>query len=158
VGREVLIRSLIAITAITAIAISAGCGGGDDPTRAELRLIAKADEICAGSQKAVKKANERSPEGEATLDVTYAETLVAISTSTVKRLAALKPPASVRAPYEKYVEAQQRSHRDYFTAAHATHAVHPGEYRAAMDRVDREQQRGYDFASEIGFDVCASSE
>src|SRR5262245_29295975 len=100
------LRILIAIAGIAVAVAQFGCGG-DDPSQAELRLIAKANAICADSQQAMKKVSEEFPKGERSdgiySKIEYAEKLVEVSEATTERLAALDPPQSIRAEYEKYV-------------------------------------------------------
>jgi hypothetical protein len=121
------------------------------------QLIARADEICAVSQQTFKRVHEDFPLGERIPDVVYSEKLVGISTPAVGRFAALDPPASLRAPYEKYIQAQQRVHKYDVQALRAARAKHTGEYLAARERRDNEQRERYELAREIGLKTCSAS-
>jgi Protein kinase domain len=122
-------------------------------------LIARADAICADSQSAFEEVRGEFPEASAeeAPDVAYSEALVGISTPAVKRFKALKPPASVRQPYEEYVRAQQRVHKYDVQALRAAHAEHSGEYLAARERRDNGQRERYELARQIGLKVCSAS-
>jgi hypothetical protein len=152
------IRILFAIATLVAVLAPAGCGGGD-PTPAEARLIAEADAICARSQKAMEKLGEEFPKGRRTdgilRKIVYAEELVDVSEPAAERLAALKPPSSIRAEYERYVESQQEIYYNDLEIAHAAHSFHLPEYFAANKRRDNDEQRSYELADEIGFEDCA---
>lgn len=146
---------------VVAIAGPIGCGSGDPPTPAERQLVAKTDAVCADSWRAMKKVDERFPESEALgifRRISYAQAVVNVSTPMVKHLMALQPPASIRDPYERYVEGERRIYYDDLTALSASHSAHAKEYSAARERREREQQRSFERADEIGLEECASSE
>jgi serine/threonine protein kinase len=171
--------TLIAAIVVAAIALG-GDGGGSpgpraavssdrsskpqpksrpEPALSRSQLIAKADAICADSQSAFAEVGAEFPEAkrEEAPDTAYSEALVGISTPAVKRFAALVPPASVRKPYEEYVQAQQRVHRYDVQALRAARAEHASEYLAARERRDNEQTERHDLAREIGLKACSLS-
>jgi len=170
---------LAAVAAIVAAVLALGGGGGGDggagttaskggaskpkdkpkPALSEPQLIAKADGICADSQRSFEEAGAEFPEAktEEAPDVAYSETLVGISTPAVKRFKALEPPPSVRQPYEEYVRAQQRVHRYDVQALRAARAEHTGEYLASRERRDNEQRERYELARRIGLKTCSAS-
>lgn len=165
---DLLVRRSFAITLIAAISVAVGCGSGDSLTRAERRLIAKADAICADSLQATKKVEEdfgANPAvnfkhnvdyAQSQRQIAYAQALLDISMPKVERLSALQPPASMRDAYKRYVEGERQIYYADVTAVHAAHAVHAGEYSAALTRRRNEQERNVDRADEIGLVECAN--
>jgi hypothetical protein len=155
------IRILLAIATLASITAPLGCGGGGDRTPAELRLIAKADAICAESQKAMDRLSKEFPRGERSRGIfrkiNYAEGLLDISEPAAERLAALKPPPSIRAEYEKYLESQQRVYYEDLTFVHAGHSFHLKEYFTTHRRLGEDEQEGYGLAGEIGLQECGST-
>jgi hypothetical protein len=126
-------------------------------TRAE--LIAKADAICADSQRSFEEARAEFPEAKEELapDVAYSEALVAISTPAVRRFEALLPPRSVERAFAEYVQAQRRVHAYDVQALRAARAEHDGEYLAARERRDNGQRQRYELARAVGFKTCSAS-
>jgi hypothetical protein len=150
-----LIKILFSIAGVAALSLALGCASDNGaPTPAEARLIASADRICAESRAAFKRLGEEF-RGDTILDIAYSQALFDISKPSAERLAALDPPASVSALYEKYVELQRWMAYDDGVALGASHAVHPKEYLIAHKRHDREQREGYELAREIGFKECS---
>jgi hypothetical protein len=153
---------------IAAISVAAGCGSGESLTRAERQLIAKADAICASSLRAMKKVEEefgadpavnfghKVDYAQSQRQIAYAEALLDISMPKVKRLVALQPPASMRNAFERYLEGERQIYYADVRAAGAAHAVHTGEYSAALTRHRNEQERSVGSADEIGLPGCAS--
>jgi len=165
---DLLLRRSFAITLIATISVAVGCGSGDSPTRAESRLIAKADAICADSLRATERVEEdfgANPAvnfdrnvnyAESQRQIAYAQALLDISTPKVERLSTLQPPASMRDAYDRYVKGELQIYYADLTTNHAAHAVHPREYSAALTRRRNEQERSVDRADEIGLVECAS--
>jgi len=83
--------------------------------------------------------------------------LAGISTPAVKRFKALDPPASVRRPFEEYVQAQQEVHKYDVQALRAARSEHSGEYLAARERRDNGQRERHELAREIGLKTCSAS-
>ncbi|HEX3323511.1 MAG TPA: serine/threonine-protein kinase [Solirubrobacterales bacterium] len=174
-----LASGLLVAAAILVAVLAFGGGGGDpqagvpstesspkrhpqkqaSPALSRSELIAKADAICADSQNAFKQVKGEFPEASAeeVADVPYSEALVGISTPAVKRFGKLVAPVSVRQPFERYVQAQQRVHRYDVQALRAARAGHEDEYRAARERRDNEQPERHRLAAEIGLRVCSVS-
>jgi hypothetical protein len=147
-----------AIAAAAADRGNASAGQSRKPqslTRAE--LIARADGICADSQSSFEEVRAEFPEAasEEAPDVAYSEALVGISAPAVKRFRSLDPPASVRGPFEEYVQAQQRVHGYDVQALRASRAEHTGEYLAARERRDNGEHERYELARRIGLKVCS---
>jgi Protein kinase domain len=181
-----LAGGLVAIAAIAAVvlALGGGDGGGNTGTASDSgaktktnggegqaakptqpqplsrsELIAKADAICADSQRSFEEVRLEFPEAKAeeAPDVAYSEALVGISTPAVRRFEALDAPASVRDLYEEYVRAQQQVHKYDVQALRAARAEHGGEYLAARERRDNGQLERYELAREIGLNTCSAS-
>jgi len=176
-----LAGGVAAVAAIVAVVLALGSGGGgsdpqatdvDNPAAKQVRrqrqpspslteseLIAKADAICSDSQSSFEAVRGEFPEakGEKIPDVAYSEALVGISTPAVKRFEALDPPASVRKPFEEYVQAQRQVHKYDVQALRAARAEHTGEYLAARERRDNGQPERYELAREIGLKTCSAS-
>jgi hypothetical protein len=171
--------ALVAAAAIVAILVSGG-GGGDSNTTAQTgstspaasskketpakpkpaplskaELVAKADGICEASQSTY--TGVFSAELEEVPDVSYATTLVGISTSGVERFRRLEPkaPASVEPDFRKYVRAQERVMRYDRQALAAAQAEDATAYVAARERRDAEQAERYDLARAIGLEQCS---
>jgi Protein kinase domain len=169
----------VAAIAIVALALAGGGdGGGGAPRSATAvsggkrakakpevstltrpELIARADTICADSQRAFEDVRAEFPaaKSEEAPDVAYSEALVGISTPAVERFEALEPPASVRRPYEEYVQAQRRVHEYDVQALRAARVEHSGEYLAARERRDNGQGERYRLAREVGLRTCSAS-
>jgi serine/threonine protein kinase len=166
----------VALIAIVAAVVTIASGGGDagpegttastaTSTTAKKRskpkplsksvLIAKADEICEASQSTYTSVF--SAELEEVPDVSYATTLVGISTSGVERFRRLEPkaPASVEPDFRKYVRAQERVMRYDRQALSAAQAEDATAYVAARERRDAEQAERYDLARAIGLEQCS---
>jgi|SRR5881394_21216 len=176
-----LVGGLVAVAAIVVAVLAVGSGGGGNdpetthvdnpaakqvkeqpqppPTLTKPELVAKADAICADSQSAFEEARGEFPEAkeEEVPDVAYSEALVSISTPAVKRFVALDPPASVRKPFEEYVQAQRQVHKYDVQALRAARAEHASEYLAARERRDNGQPKRYELARDIGLKTCSAS-
>jgi hypothetical protein len=170
---------LIAAALIVVILVSGGGGDGSNTTAqtgstapvasrkkeapakpkpaplSKSELIAKADGVCEASQSTYK--NVFSAELEEVPDVSYATTLVGISTSGVERFRRLEPkaPASVKPDFRKYVRAQERVMRYDRQALAAAQAEDATAYVAARDRRDAEQAERYDLARAVGLEQCS---
>ncbi len=172
------VAAAVAVIVAVVFALGSGGGGGGDPETTQVasstpkqrkrqsapplsraELIAKADAICADSQTSFEEVRAEFPEAaqEEVPDVGYSEALVAISTPAVARFTALNPPASVRKPYEKYAQAQQRVHKYDVQALRAARSEHTSEYLAARERRDNGQRERYELAREIGLKTCSAS-
>jgi hypothetical protein len=163
-----IIRAALAILAGLAMVVIAGCGNAS-PTQAEQHLIDQADAICAGSRQAMEKATQhysgdalvklRHPDyGQSMRQIGYASALANISSPKVERLAALKPPDSMRPAFERYLEGERQVYYDDNIALSAAHAVHIGEYAAALSSHRRHEQRALELADDAGLAECARSE
>jgi serine/threonine protein kinase len=118
-------------------------------------LIAQADEICEASQSTY--TGVFSAELEKVPDVSYATTLVGISTSGVGRFRRLEPkaPTAVEPDFREYVRAQERVMRYDRQALSAAQAEDATAYVAARERRDAEQAERYDLARAIGLEQCS---
>jgi hypothetical protein len=124
-------------------------------TRAE--LIAKGDAICADSQVAFKEAHEAFPNGEEEANVAYSKQLTEISGTANPRFRALDAPASIRATYREYVEAQERVGAYDQEALAAARQGDLSAYLAAREKRDNEAGQRYNLARAIGFEACSAS-
>jgi len=124
-------------------------------TRAE--LIAKGDAICADSQAAFKEAHEVFPNGEEEANVAYSKQLTEISGTANPRFRALDAPASIRATYREYVEAQERVGAYDQEALAAARQGDLSAYLAAREKRDNEAGQRYNLARAIGFESCSAS-
>ncbi len=173
----VVAAAVIAIATVAAIA--GGGGGGDGDTspagsgktavnantqKAEPKpkpldkaeLVAKADAICADSQRGYVAI--RDMESEMSVDVPYAEALVRLARARIGRLQALIPPQSIAKAYGEYVSAQERV---YATDKQALAAAKKGDVEgveAARAQRDSEDGLREGLAQEIGFSVCSTSQ
>jgi serine/threonine protein kinase len=165
------------VAGIVAAAVALGGGGDSDPparadgdSRAQdnarrtspeakpksltrSRLIAKADAICAESQRRYLEIRDLESELY-TADVPYAEALVRFARERVQGLRRLRPPPRLADAYREYVEAQERV---YATDKQALAAARRGDVagiEAARQRRDDEDALRESLSREIGFDVC----
>ncbi|HKT82958.1 MAG TPA: hypothetical protein VJQ84_03890, partial [Solirubrobacterales bacterium] len=118
------------------------------------KLIAKADAICADSQR--RYVEVRDLESEMSADVPYAEALVRIARSRIGALQALEPPPQIATPYEEYVAAQRRVYETDQEALAAARKDDVAGVEAARDRRDSEDALREELAREIGFEVCST--
>jgi serine/threonine protein kinase len=119
------------------------------------QLIAKADAICAESQRRYKEV--RDLESEYSADVLYADALVRFARERVRKLRRLQPPPRLARPYREYVKAQERV---YATDRQALAAAREGDLaaiEAARNERDSEDALREELAREIGFSVCSTS-
>jgi len=131
-------------------------GSGSKPeSLTQPELIAKADAICAESQRRYKEV--RDLESEYSADVPYAEALVRFAQERVGGLRRLRPPRRLAEPYGEYVEAQKRVLATDRRALAAARAGDLSGIEAARNRRDREDQLRERLAREIGFTVCSAS-
>jgi Protein kinase domain len=184
-GRSFLPRRVAAAVALAAIVgigiavVALGGGGDSDPPAAagggsrasqanarsdpapkpppapKPKLIAKADAICAESQRRYREV--RDLESEYSADVPYAEALARFAAERIRGLRRLRPPPRLAKPYTEYVEAQERV---YATDRQALTAAREGDVvgiEAARDRRDAEDELRERLAREIGFAVCSTS-
>lgn len=163
-----ILRAGLATVAGLAMPVIVGCGSAS-LTPAEQHLIGQADAICADSQQAMQKATQhysedvlvklRHPDyGQSMRQVRYATALVNISSPKAERLAALKPPDSMRDAFESYLEGARQVYYDDVAALGAAHSVHIGEYVGALARHRRHEQRALELADDAGLAECARSE
>jgi Protein kinase domain len=169
--------ALVAVASV-AVAISAGGGGASktntasgggtgtgNATKAKSAsgpktmtgsaLIAKADAICAASQRSYRSV--RSAALEASPDVSYAVTLAGISQRGVNRFRKLAPPPSVEPAFGEYLAAQERVMRYDRQALRAAEDGDATAYLAARRRRDEEAAERYDLARRIGLRKCSAN-
>jgi hypothetical protein len=171
---------LALVAVVAAIVLLAGGGGDADPsganettgpgqtasdsrakpkpkpqslTRAE--LIAKADAICADSQR--RYLAIRDMESERSADVPYAEALARLAASRVRELRALTPPEQLADAYDEYVAAQERVYATDRQALAAARKDDLEDVEAARDRRDAEKAERYDLARAVGLRECSAS-
>ncbi|HEU4735507.1 MAG TPA: serine/threonine-protein kinase [Solirubrobacterales bacterium] len=120
----------------------------------EVKLVAKADDICADSQR--RYLEVRDLESEMSTDVPYAEALVRIARSRTGELRALTPPPPIAEPYEEYVAAQERVYETDKQALAAARKDDVAGVEAARDQRDSEDALREELAEEIGFNVCST--
>ncbi len=118
------------------------------------KLIAKADDVCADSQR--RYVEVRSLESEMSADVPYAEALVRIARARIGELRELVPPPPIAGPYEEYVAAQERVYETDKQALAAARKDDVAGVEAARDRRDSEDALREELAREIGFNVCST--
>lgn len=118
------------------------------------KLIAKADAVCADSQR--RYVEVRDLESEMSADVPYAEALVRIARSRIGALQMLEPPPQIAAPYEEYVAAQKRVFETDKEALAAARQDDVAGVEAARARRDSEDALREELAREIGFNVCST--
>jgi len=136
-----------------------GGGGGARPTSqpaplSEAQLVAKADAVCANSQR--RYLEVRDLESEYATDVPYAEALVRFARQRIEGLRELTPPASVAKPFQEYVAAQERVYATDREALAAARREDVAGIEAARDRRDSEDALREDLARQIGFTVCST--
>jgi hypothetical protein len=119
------------------------------------QLIAKADAICAESQRRYKEV--RDLESEYSADVPYAEALVRFARDRVRGLRGLKPPPQLAKPYLEYVKAQERVYATDLDALAAARGEDVAGIEAARNERDSEDGLREGLAQEIGFSVCSTS-
>ncbi|MET0558340.1 MAG: protein kinase [Solirubrobacterales bacterium] len=124
-------------------------------TRAE--LVVKGDAICADSQAAYKRARDAFPNGEGEANVAYSKLLTEITSTANPRFRALDAPASIRATYREYVEAQERVGDYDKEALAAARQEDLSAYLAAREKRDNEAGQRYNLARAIGFETCSAS-
>jgi hypothetical protein len=166
-----------ALVVVAAIALGGGDGGqgggttttsakvadsGSGPVKAEAgpatltrsQLIAKADRVCADSQR--RYLEVRDLESEYAADVPYAEALVRTARERIQGLRRLQPPRQVAKSYLEYVAAQERVYTTDKEALRAARDDDPAGVEAARDRRDSEDALRERLAREIGFTVCST--
>jgi hypothetical protein len=170
-----LATGAIALVAIIVVVALASGGGGSEDGNADgakvaakqktspapkpkplsrSTLIAKADAICAESQRAYVEI--RDMESEMSSDVPYAEALVRLARNRIRDLRDLTPPKSLAKPYGEYVAAQEKVYatdKQALAAAKQEDAAGVEEARNLRDSEDALRER---LAREIGFSVCST--
>jgi protein kinase-like protein len=122
-------------------------------TRAE--LIAKADAICADSQR--RYLLVRDMESEMSADVPYAEALARFAAARVRELRALTPPQQLADVYDEYVAAQERVLATDKEALEAARKDNVAGVEAARDQRDAEKEERYELARTIGLQACSAT-
>jgi hypothetical protein len=152
-----------ALVSIAVATFAAGCGGtgqaetsGGPPSLSESRLIAKAEAICAGGDRAYAKVEAKFRHAKKALNVEYANALTEISERIAERLAALEPPPGMRSAYRRYAQAEERVHWDDYVALHAAHSVHAHEFTVALRRRARDQGKARTLARQLGIGRCSA--
>jgi serine/threonine protein kinase len=175
----VLVGVALAVVAIVVAAIALTGGGGDgDPSAAsdaktsttttpvkkekpaprplsESALIARADAICATSQRTYKSVHSQALEESP--DVPYAATLAGISQRGAIGFRKLVPPQSVEPAFREYVQAQERVMRYDRQALRAAEAGNATAYLAARGHRDAEAGERYELAREVGLEKCSAN-
>jgi Protein kinase domain len=118
------------------------------------QLIAKADAICADSQR--RYTEIRDLESEYSTDVLYAEALVRAARTRVRELRRLAPPQRLAGPYGEYVEAQKRVYATDRQALAAAKEEDAAGVEAARNQRDAEDALRQGLAEKIGFTVCST--
>ncbi len=163
----------LAVVAVLVALLSGGGGSGSDAASGDAtagaapkakpapkhlsrpELIARADAICVDSQSTYTSV--RSQASEERPDVAYAATLAGISQRGVNRFRRLVPPPALEAPFDSYVEAQERVMRYDRQALEAAEAGDTTAYLAARERRDAEAGERYELARAIGLKQCSTN-
>ncbi len=173
---------LVAAAAIAVVLISGGGGGGGEAatgrtsaakttsepkkpkpkpkpkTLTASALIAEGDAVCERSQATFGEVGGQFPNGENEANVAYSEELVGISSLAVEGFDALKPPDSLKAPYEAYVKSQKEVAKWDEDALKAAEAGDLTKYLEAREKRDATQGERQELAEAVGFHVCSGSE
>jgi hypothetical protein len=176
---------LVAAAVIAVVLISGGGGGGGEaatgrtsaekttssepkqqkpkpkPKPAALSaaaLISKGDAVCERSQATFGEVGGQFPNGENEASVAYSEELVGISSLAVEGFDALRPPDSLKAPYEAYVKSQKDVAKWDEDALKAAEAGDLTKYLEAREERDATQEQRQGLAEAVGFHVCSGSE
>jgi hypothetical protein len=120
-------------------------------------LIAKTDAICVHSQETFKLTHAEFPNGENEPDLRYSEILRGISAGAVKKFNALDPPATVRKPFNEYVNAQERVKIYDQQALEAAEAGNTVDYLIARERRNDEAEERYELARAVGLQECSAT-
>jgi hypothetical protein len=134
-----------------------GGGQGGTAPLSETQLIAAADATCLQAQNSFLATRAQFPDGETTPDVEYSRILTGVSGQAVDSLAALRPPASISAPYAAYVEAYRRVHQYDLDALAAAEQGDTTAYLAARENRNNEQLERFTLARQIGLQECSRS-
>jgi Protein kinase domain len=118
-------------------------------------LITKGDEICADSKEAYKSYLQRFPSGEEEADPIYSRLLVGISSRAVKRFDELKPPPSLKQPYDAYIKAQREVAKWDKDALKAAEHEDLSAYLAAREERNASEDEREELADAVGFEVCS---
>jgi hypothetical protein len=121
-------------------------------------LISKGDAICERSQTTYKAVKRRFPSGESEANLAYSEELVGISSLAVEGFEALKPPDSLKAPYEDYARSQKEVAKWDEDALKAAEAGDLTNYLEAREKRDATEGERQELAEAVGFHVCSGSE
>jgi serine/threonine-protein kinase len=170
--RLALFGGLAAVAALAAIAValSSSGGGGDstagakaggtarekkaEPPLTGQQLIAKTDRVCLDSQAFYLQALSAFRVGETTPNVTFSKKLVGISGRAVKKFEAMVPPATKRADFKRYVDAERRVHALDLEALHAAQRDDAAAYLAARQKRDDMSGELYSLARGLGLKEC----
>ena len=149
-------RGAAAVVATTALALMAGCGGGDDKRDplAKSDYIASADAICSDLEKQLSGL----PAAETIEELTNRNReLIRHSNAALRRIRALQPPAELRPDVTRYLASVSKivdlQNRQYEATARKRQAEAIRLGKALAD----EGLRSRGLATKIGYDVCGVS-
>lgn len=149
----------LALVALTLVACGSSGDAGDDSSNpsssasdqlSKEELITRADKICVDTAEQIR--SQSTPTSLADVRQTFAETARKTGAG-VDKLKELKPPDSIKADYEAFLERADRAARQADDAADAAKTGDISEVLAAMGNLERDSESRR-LARKIGLKEC----
>jgi hypothetical protein len=142
------------LSALIAIALTAGgCGDDAEQVSAE-ELISRGDAICAEGQRRFERVQAQAP-ATAAIAAEQTEELLDIATDSLNELRGIRPPDELRDRYDAYLEARSRALLLLEQGRDAAADKDAEAYGMAQAKAAAEQRERLRLARAVGFRVCS---
>jgi hypothetical protein len=144
----------ISVAGLIAVTASAGCGGPQKVSAAELDQ--KGDAICRELQQKFDEVQARPP-ANASAAAGQTKDLVSASEDADSKLHDMQPPEPLQEPYKIYLDARDRAVDQLKRGEDAAKSQDSSAYVAAQQAVVQTAPRRKQLAESLGFRVCSSN-
>ncbi len=148
-------RGPLIVASIAIAAAAGGCGSGKEPLSAT-ELATRGDRICRDEQAKFDRIQRRPP-ANASIAADQTKELIDVSEAASADLRELKPPDSIRGPYDAYLEARDRAIDVMKNGRAAAENRDAAGYAGAQTAVAKTAPRRRDLAAAVGFRVCGAN-
>jgi hypothetical protein len=145
----------IALSAVGAAGLAAGCGGGKEEVSAA-ELSQKGDEICREEQRRFDQIQAHPPPN-ASVAADQTKELIDVADAANSDLGDLEPPESLQGRYEDYLDARDRVVEEMRKGADAAESQNSTAYAAAQSAVAKTNPSRRHQAAALGFKVCSGN-
>jgi hypothetical protein len=146
----------LATALLGALALTAGCGGGngDSATLTKAQFVAQGDAICAQARQAFLAA-QPSPPSTPEKAAALQQELITTSEDELSRIRALSAPATVKPALSKYLSARENGIALLRKGLVAAQNKDLRGYTSAQSQVAAGQLKRLKLAQAVGFTACS---